>query len=137
MRGGPLELQTSSPNDSKLFPSRFDFFFGAFLTLSPSLPLSSPSVMIRRLSLLELVLDFAFEDEKDMLGAACVGLAAPFEGCFLWSCFVDSPSGIGRGGSPLSITRTHERRQKTTKPNHETFPSFVLRLSLREMFPSF
>lgn len=106
------EPQTSSPNDSKLFPSRFDFFFGAFLTLSPSLPLSSPSVTIRRLSLLELVLDLACEDEKDRLGVACFDLAAPFEGCFLLSCFVDSSSEVGRGGSPFSISRTYERGQR-------------------------
>ena len=91
--------------------------------------------MIRRLSLLELVLDLAFEDEKDRLGTACFDLAAPFEGSFL-SCFVGSSSGIGRGGSPFSIQRTHEHSQ-TTRHDDETFPSFVLRLSFREMFPSF
>ena len=135
---GHPERQTSSPNDSKLFPPRFDFFFGAFSTLSPSLPLSSPSVTIRRLSLLELELDFAFEDEKDRLGAVCFDLATPFGGCFLLSPFVESSSGIGREGSPFSIQRAHEHGQHTTRDT-TTKPfrlSFSASRSVR-CFPAF
>ena len=128
-----MRRQASSPNDKRLFPSRFNFFFGTFLALRLSLSLSSPSVIIRRLSLLELVFDFALEDEKDKLGTVSFDLEV---GCFL-SFVADSSSDAGRGGSPFSIPGVHKHGQKTKYATVETFAPFVLRLLLCKMFPSF